>query len=83
MLARRWRTKWSRTAWPITRLNISRSLIQTLISTADLYGEHEISRILGQNLREEEEMAAWIEQNHPKTLAIYIQRSLEDLQAKR
>jgi ferritin-like metal-binding protein YciE len=50
------------------------SSYRCLIATAEEVGEPEIARILGQNLREEEEQAAWLADHLPQVTRQYLQK---------
>jgi ferritin-like metal-binding protein YciE len=53
-----------------------------LISTATEAGEHEVRRILEENLREEEAMAAWLAQHLPEVTRQYLHREAAGQTAK-
>ena len=53
-----------------------------LISTATEAGEHEVRRILEENLREEEAMAAWLAQHLPEVTRQYLHREAAGQAAK-
>lgn len=54
-----------------------------LIATAETVGDEETRRVCETNLREEEEMAAWLADNLPATVQKYLQRDMAELAAKR
>jgi ferritin-like metal-binding protein YciE len=45
--------------------------------------EPEVARVCQQNLAEEQEMAAWLEQHLPQTTAEFLERQAADMPAKR
>jgi ferritin-like metal-binding protein YciE len=47
---------------------------RALIAAAKACGENEVARLVEQNLREEEGMAQWFEQNLPQVTQQYLQR---------
>lgn len=53
-----------------------------LIAAADRAGDAETRRVCEENLREEEEMAAWLADHVPSTVGEYLQRDLADVEAK-
>jgi ferritin-like metal-binding protein YciE len=56
---------------------------RVLIAAAELAGDSETRSVCETNLREEEEMAAWLADNLPATTQKFLQRDLADLDAKR
>ncbi|HYD70186.1 ferritin-like domain-containing protein [Azospirillum sp.] len=58
---------------------------RVLVATARQIGDAEVARLLEENLREEEEMAAWIESNLPQLTQTYLQRKMagQHAEAKR
>ena len=53
-----------------------------LIATAAEAGEHEVGRVLEENLREEEAMAAWLAQHLPEVTRQYLHREAAGQTAK-
>ena len=53
-----------------------------LIAAAEEAGEHQVGRILEENLREEEEMAAWLAQHLPEVTRQYLHREAAGQTAK-
>ena len=49
---------------------------RTLIAAAEALGDRETARVCRENLREEEEMAQWIEQNMAEVTAEYLDREV-------
>lgn len=57
---------------------------RALATTAEVAGEPEIKRLVEENLREEEEMARWLESNLATITRTYLQRKAADMaEAKR
>jgi ferritin-like metal-binding protein YciE len=56
---------------------------RVLIAAAEAAGDAETRSVCETNLREEEEMAAWLGDHLPSTTQKYLQRELADLDAKR
>jgi ferritin-like metal-binding protein YciE len=54
-----------------------------LIAAAEEVGDHETKRICEEILKEEEAMAAWLEQNTPHVVRQYLQRDQAGADAKR
>lgn len=54
-----------------------------LIAAAQAAGDTETQRVCETNLREEEEMAAWLAEHLPATTQKYLQRDMAELDAKR
>jgi ferritin-like metal-binding protein YciE len=55
---------------------------KTLIAAAGEAGEHQVARILEENLREEEAMAAWLAQHLPEVTRQYLHREAAGQTAK-
>ena len=53
-----------------------------LIAAAGEAGEHQVEGILQENLREEEEMAAWLAQHLPEVTRQYLHREAAGQMAK-
>ena len=56
---------------------------RSLIGAAEALGEPEVKRVCEEILRQEEAMAAWLEENLPAVTQDYLQKQHADVQAKR